>query len=299
MISATIDDLAATVTASPAEGWWFEAPTRSWSAADLEAVRTGVDAGDLDEGIELMAAAVALLSAEGVEPQPCRVSFETSIPRQVGLSGSSAIVVGTIRAVAAISGHELSSVDVARIALAAEVDGLGWAAGPQDRVVQAIGGLLDMRFDVPWDAARYDQLDPAQLPPLVVAWDDRPGTHSGAIHAPVRDRWEAGDRDVVTAMHRFAELAVEGRAALDAGVATDEWSALADEAFDLRTRFWPIADRDQAMVDAIRSVGGGAALAGSGGAVVAHLRDEALVPPTLDALARIGVVTIVPTISTV
>ena len=297
VIAATIGDLAATVTAEPCDRWSFVAADRTWDAADLAAVRAGIDSGDLDEGLELMAAAVALLSAEGVEPTPCRVSFGTTIPRQVGLSGSSAIVVGVIRSVASVSGHELAPVDVARIALAAEVDGLGWAAGPQDRVVQSLGGLLDMRFDEPWDATRYERLDPAGLPPLVVAWDVRSGVPSGTIHAPVRERWEAGDAEVVAAIDRFAELAGEGRAALDAGSAASTWPALADEAFDLRSRFWSIDERDRAMVATVRAVGGGAALAGSGGAIVGHFDDPDLVPVASAALAELGVTAITPSIA--
>ena len=182
------------------------------------------------------------------------------------------------------------------MALEAEVDVLGWAAGPQDRVVQAMGGLVDMRFDQPWDPTRHERLDPAGLPPLLVAWTDGTGAHSGQVHAPVRDRWEAGDRAVVDAMDRFAALAEEGRAALDRGCAATSWPSLADEAFELRRRFWPIADTDTRMVEAIRAAGGGATLAGSGGAVVGHLPAVDLIEPALDALRDVGAEVVVPTV---
>ena len=74
------------------------------------------------------------------------------------------------------------------------------------------------------------------------------------------------------------------------------WPSLADEAFDLRSRFWPIADTDTRMVEAIRSAGGGATLAGSGGAVVGHLPAAVLVEPAVAALRDVGAEVIVPTV---
>ncbi len=295
VIAATIDDFASTVVAEPADRWELVAPERSLAGSCVANLRNALDEGRLDEGLELLAAAVIQLDRAGHAPPPHRLLFESDIPRQVGLAGSSAVVVGTIAALWPTS----EPVELARLALGAEVDVMGWAAGPQDRVVQSMGGLVDMRFDEPWDPQRYHRLDPAGLPTLLLAWTDDPGEHSGAVHAPVRDRWESGDPAVIAAMTRFAALAAEGRAALDAGTAPSVWPELADEAFDLRTRFWSIADTDAEMVDAIRSVGGGACLAGSGGAVVGHLPDASLVEPAMQALTDIGAESLVPTIGAV
>lgn len=292
MIAATIDDFAATVVAEPADRWEFVAPEREWTAGSVAELAEALAADDLDEGIELLAAAIIRLDEEGLTPPPHRLLFESDIPRQAGLSGSSAVIVATIRALAG----SVAPVDLARLALEAEVDVLGWAAGPQDRVVQAFGGLLDMRFDEAWDPARYERLESTVLPPCILAWTEHPGEHSGAVHAPVRDRWEAGESVVVAAMKRFASLATDGRAALDDGSAAEAWPDLADEAFELRTRFWSIADTDIEMVEAIGSVGGGASLAGSGGAVVGYLPDPSLVDEAAQALADVGAESLVPTI---
>ena len=75
------------------------------------------------------------------------------------------------------------------------------------------------------------------------------------------------------------------------------WPGLANEAFDLRTQAFSVTDSDTALVEAIRSVGGGASLAGSGGAVVGHLPDPALVEPAMLALGEIGAEALVPTIA--
>ena len=292
VIAATIDDFAATVVTEPSDRWELVAPEHEFVAASVAELVAALDAGELSEGLELLAAAVARLDQAGLTTPPHRVLFESDIPRQAGLSGSSAVVIGTILALS----DGLSAVDVARLALEAETDVLGWAAGPQDRVVQAMGGLVDMRFDEAWDPDRYERLDPDLLPRCILAWTEDPGEHSGVIHAPVRDRWEAGDSEVVAAMERFAALAVEGRQALDDGSASDVWPELAAEAFDLRTRFWSIADTDIELVEAIASAGGGASLAGSGGAVVGYLPDDEALEDATQAIYDIGAESIVPTI---
>ncbi|MEM7288299.1 MAG: hypothetical protein AAF480_18270 [Actinomycetota bacterium] len=227
VIAATIDDFAATVVAEPAATWDLVAPARHFEARTTADLSAALDLDGLDEGLQLMAAATLRLDRHGPGLGPHRVLFESDIPRQAGLSGSSAVVIGVLRTLA----PELDTLDIARLALEAEVDVLGWAAGPQDRVVQAMGGLVDMRFDEPWDPSRYERLDPARLPTCVLAWTDEPGEHSGQIHASVRDRWNAGERPVIDAMSRFAALAAEGRRSLDDGSAPEAWPGLAEEAF--------------------------------------------------------------------
>src|SRR2546421_3657785 len=64
------------------------------------------------------------------------IRYESTIPRQVGLAGSSAIIVATLRFL-----MEFYGVDIARevqpsLALAVETEELGIAAGLQDRVIQ-------------------------------------------------------------------------------------------------------------------------------------------------------------------
>ena len=125
-------------------------------------VHSAVDAWDFDDS-ELLEATIALLRNTHPElvTEPAAVSFDTNIPRQVGLGGSSAIIIAVLRALANRAGIEWDSVDLARTALLVETEQLGWAAGPQDRVVQVFEGVLDMDFAEPWQAHRYVPLDPA------------------------------------------------------------------------------------------------------------------------------------------
>ena len=77
------------------------------------------------------------------------VSYETNIPRQVGLSGSSAFVTGLLRLL--MKYYDIEDVvlkwEQANLALAAEQEELGISAGHQDRVIQTFGGCLFMDFD--------------------------------------------------------------------------------------------------------------------------------------------------------
>ena len=77
---------------------------------------------------------------------PCAVRWSTTVPREVGLAGSSAIVTATVRALCALHGHVLAPDALAEMVLAVEVDDLGIAAGPQDRYAQAHEGLVLMDF---------------------------------------------------------------------------------------------------------------------------------------------------------
>ena len=136
------------------------------------------------------------------------------------------------------------------------------------RVVQSYGGALDMSFDQPWDAGRYQRIDPDQLPPdLFVLINPSPGASSGVVHNDVRSRYEQGERAVVDAMATFAGLATEGAQSLAAGD-LGRWPDLVDRAYDTRAAIWHLTESDRSMVALARSHGAAAAFAGSGGAMV-------------------------------
>ncbi len=239
---------------------------------------TGASQWDFDENVLLEATVRALRTRwPKLVARPAAMRFETSIPRQVGLSGSSAIVIAALRALALRSAAVWDNVDLARTALEVETEVLGWSAGPQDRVVQAMEGLLDMDFAQSWQASRYHRIDLGLLPQLFVAWDRSAGEPSDVAHSDVRERWEAGDPEVLKAMKDFAQLATDGRKALDAGSAGELWPQLMRQSFAIRSRVWAISARDLQLVEAGESVGAGVSFAGSGGAVVG------VIPPDVDA----------------
>lgn len=210
---------------------------------------------------------------EVLERRGFTLSFESDIPMQVGLAGSSAIVIAALRVLALHFGLELSPFELSELALLAETEELRIAAGPQDRVIQAYQGLLYMDFSSGRTPERYRRLDPEILPACFVAWDPEPGVSSGALHDDVRRRWEGGDPAVSEALATFPRLAAEGVECLLAG-AHERFRELVDLNFDTRASIWPLRDRDRELVRIGRSEGAAVKFSGSGGAVVGVLGEE-------------------------
>lgn len=215
-----------------------------------------------------------------------RMRFESNIPRQVGLAGSSAIIVAGLRALMEWFSVRIEPIDQARLALDAETDVLRIVAGPMDRVIQVYEGLqyIDCKR-LRADGVRSIPL--ARLPPAFVAFDPHPGEDSGVVHTPVRDRWLRGDPEVVHAIGLFPGLADEGLARLEAGDAPAlMW--LLDRNFDTRASIFDISERNLRMVQVGREQGAATGFAGSGGAVVGLVDDAAKLPAIEAAYRRAG-----------
>jgi glucuronokinase len=213
---------------------------------------------------------------------PCSVRWATTVPREVGLAGSSAIVTATVRALCALHGRALDPDDLAEMVLAVEVEDLGIAAGPQDRYAQAHEGLVFMDFA--GARPRVERLDAALLPPLYLAWRRDAAEASHAVHGGLRDR---GDEPGVRAgMQRLAGHARAARDALRAGDRA-AFAAAADASFDERAALLELDPRHVAMVRAAREAGASANYAGSGGAIVGTLPPDGL-EPVASALRALG-----------
>ena len=211
------------------------------------------------------AAAARHAATTGRATPALRGTVSTTIPREVGLGGSSAIVVATLRGLDALLGTRIGREDLPGLALAAEED-LGITAGLQDRVAQAYGGLTAMTFPAPGSfTARA--LDPELLPPLYLAWDPRGAAPSGTYHAELRARWAAGDARVRGVMARLGEAAQAAADALERRD-TQALAAAMNASFDLRAALGPLDPRHVALVRSARELGLCANYAGSGGAIV-------------------------------
>jgi glucuronokinase len=212
------------------------------------------------------------------------VEWETSAPRGVGLGGSSAIVIATLRALCDLHGVSLERAELAALALAIEREELGIAAGLQDRVAQSYGGLTFMDFG---PGGGYEPLDAGLLPPLVVAWRGDTSADSGIVHGDLRSRFDAGEDVVRLTMTHLAQLARAARAALVAGDRA-AFAASVDASFDARAQMMELDERHVAMIERARACGAGANYTGSGGAIVAVCRDESHRAEVTAALREIG-----------
>jgi len=222
------------------------------------------------------------------------IRYDSNIPRQVGLAGSSAIVIATLRAL--MQFYEVSIPEVVQpsLALSVEKEELGISAGLQDRVIQTYEGSVFMDFakermtqQQGYTCGVYEPLDPSLLPPLYIAYSTGESEPTEATHGPLGDRYRRGDPVVHAAMRQFAELAVEARMALLSRQPA-KLKPLMDANFDLRRTIMDLAPGHIRMVETARSTGASAKFAGSGGAIIGTFDGQPMFAALQQSLGAIG-----------
>ncbi len=229
------------------------------------------------------------------------IRYETNIPRQVGLAGSSAIIVATLGALLDYYQLEIPDELQPSLALSVEKDELGIAAGLQDRVVQVLGGLVQMDFTEPamrqqqglW-CGQYEKLDASMLPPLYVAYADELGEPTEVVHNDLQSRFQQGDAELVEAMQQLADITQQARGCLESGDG-EQFGRLVDKNFSIRQSICQIHPDHLAMVETAHSTGATAKFAGSGGAIVGTYQDEAMYQALCQALSQRGCHVLRPT----
>jgi glucuronokinase len=225
------------------------------------------------------------------------LSYTTSIPRQLGLGGSSAIITAVMRALQVFYSVDIPQPRLPTLVLEAELQELGINAGFMDRVIQVYEGCVYMDLDE--DLIReqgfglYEPLDPSLLPPLYLAFKPELGKVSGRVLNPIREGYARGDRGVTGPLLKLAALAEEGRAALLAGDHA-RFHSLMDENFELRSRIMPISEENLALVQAARRCGASAKFAGSGGSIIGMYEDETMYENLTQRMAEMQAIVIKP-----
>ncbi len=226
--------------------------------------------------------------------------YQSKIPPQVGMAGSSAIITAALRAMMAFYGVEVPKHTLPNLILSVERDELNIPAGLQDRVIQAYEGLVYMDFQRELMEGRgygeYEELDPTLLPPLYVAYNTRLSEGTEVFHNDIRGRFERGEEAVIDAMRKWASLAEEVRSLLVAGRGS-EIGPLLDANFDLRRQIYRIGEGNLRMVETARSLGASAKFTGSGGAIVGTYNGEEMFQALVTSLEPLGVKVIKPAIS--
>ncbi|HOC72496.1 MAG TPA: GHMP kinase [Candidatus Hydrogenedentes bacterium] len=254
-------------------------------------------------GIRLMKAAVKKFfdhcQTQGVRLPDRNFSlrYRSTIPRRLGLAGSSALVTATVKCLMEFYEVEIPKPLLPNLILSVEMDELGITAGLQDRVIQVYEGAVYMDFDRDLMEGRgygeYEELDPALLPPLFIAYRTDLGEGSETIHNNVRQRWLAGEPDVVQAMKDFASYAEEARTLLKAGKGL-EIGPLMDKNFARRRSIFNLDPGTVEMVECARNLGAHAKYAGSGGAVVGMYYDEEMYGRLVHAMGEKGIAVMKP-----
>lgn len=227
------------------------------------------------------------------------IRYRSTIPRRLGLAGSSALVTATMLCLMDFYDIDIPRTELPNLTLRVETEELGIAAGLQDRVIQVYGGVVFMDFsrDI-MDAqgyGNYETLDTALLPPLFIAYRSDLGEGSETIHQTVRDRWLAGDPEVTAAMRDFAAYAQEARDLIVSGCGRDI-GPLLDANFERRCSIFKVDPVNVDMVRRARSVGAHAKLAGSGGAIVGTYEDDTMYEQLVIAMREADIVVMKPQI---
>lgn len=227
------------------------------------------------------------------------VRYDTNIPRQVGMAGSSAIIVATLRCLMEYYDISIPIEVQPTFVLSVELE-LGITGGLQDRVIQCYEGLVYMDFAkeneqeieglICYD---YQRLDPALLPNLYVSYHAELSEPTEVFHNDIRGRYDRGEQQIVDAMTHFAELTALGRDALLSGNAK-RLGELIDENFDTRLGIFELSPWQVQMVETARSVGATGKFGGSGGAIIGTYDDEEMYQLLSAKMAEIGSRTLKP-----
>jgi glucuronokinase len=227
------------------------------------------------------------------------LEYESNIPQRLGLGGSSAIITASLRALSQYFAVDIPLPIQANLVLETETRELGVPAGLQDRVIQAYEGLVYMDFSKDimerQGHGNYERMDLSLLPQIYVAYRTSLSEGTEVFHSNVRERWRAGDPEVVGAMKTWADYAEQGRGAL---LARDyaTLDRLVNANFDLRAKIFQLGQGNLEMVHAARRVGATSNFAGSGGAIVGTYRDEDMFLRLQTEMQKIGVAVLKPRI---
>lgn len=287
--------IASTITNFRAEVTLWESPTLKiilntvhdlTEFASLERLAETASRYGYDDGVRLIRASCKKFNEycriHGIELEDKNftISYDTNIPRQVGLGGSSAIITAMIKALMEFYGiteHIPKSI-LPNLILSVETEELEINAGLQDRVIQVYGDTVFMDFSkhlmVELGHGDYEYLDSSLMPPLFLVHIDEP-SHSGKIHSNVKYRYEEGDAEVVQAMQIFAGYASECKTAL-IKQDCDKISKLMNKNFDLRRKIFGdkvIGAKNLEMIEIARSQGCPAKFSGSGGTIIGMYRN--------------------------
>ena len=228
------------------------------------------------------------------------IRFYSTIPRQVGLAGSSAIITATIKALMKFYEIEIPLEMLPSLILSVEKDELGITAGLQDRVIQSYEGCAYMDFNKEFMGKHghgiYERINTELLPNIYIAYKTQLSKVSGAVLNDIRNRYEQGEDLVVNTLQEIAQVAEEGR---DVILDKDYYRLhdLINKNFDLRCKIMKISDSNMEMINTARDCGASASFAGSGGSIIGTYNHDDVLTKLIVDLKKINVRVVKPFIS--
>ena len=280
--------------------------TRDHSVFDsIQALKDDVSSFGYYGGVRLLKATVkrfydhCLENDLSLAERNFTIQYQSNIPSQVGMAGSSAIITACLRALMEFFEVTIPKAIQANLILAVENNELQIPAGLQDRVIQAYEGLVFMDFDRELMESRgygeYEELDPNLLPSLYIAYSRGLSEGTEVFHNDIRGRFGRGESEIVEAMETWADLAQKVRDLL-LDHRGNEIGPLIDANFDLRTKNYQMSSGNTRMVQAARACGASAKFTGSGGAIIGTYDDEDMFDSLMNDLKPLGLKVIKPVI---
>lgn len=204
-----------------------------------------------------------------------KLNYDTNIPRQMGLGGSSAIIIASLHALMKFYSVKISKPLLANLALSVETEELDISAGLQDRVAQTYNQPVYMDFSKEAFAennneyGRYKEIDKKLLPKMFLIYSDAP-SESGKVHSKVGFRFKRGEKKVVDGMKKLAQITDKAMEALEKKD-YQKLSELFNRNFDLRRSIYTdkvIGQKNLKMIELPRKIDLPSKFSGSGGAII-------------------------------
>jgi glucuronokinase len=228
------------------------------------------------------------------------VRYNSSIPRQVGLAGSSAILTATLKALFKFFEISIKKELLPTLILSAENKELRINAGLQDRVIQVYEGIVYMDFEEEFlkknNHGKYEQLPIENLPSVYLAYKDTLGKISGVVLNDIASRFKKGEKLVIDTLHEIANCAEEGKKAIEEKK-YNLLHELINRNFDLRSKIMNISDENLEMIGTARKCGASAKFAGSGGSIIGTYQNDEMLTKLIMELKKINVRVVKPFIS--
>ena len=227
------------------------------------------------------------------------IRYQTSIPRQVGLAGSSAIVTATFKGLMKYYDVEIPIEKLPSLILSAEVDELRINAGLQDRVIQVYEGCVFMDFNkenmLKSGHGSYEKIDVKLLPNLYLAYKTDLSKVSGTVLNNIKERYNNGDQHVLNSLEEIAKCAEEGKKAIEENN-IKKLNRLINKNFDLRCSIMNISESNMELVNTARNCGASAKFSGSGGAIIGIYQDDEMLQKLIINLKKVNARVIKPII---
>jgi galactokinase/mevalonate kinase-like predicted kinase len=237
---------------------------------------------ELNQSFTDVAKAVFSFFPDSVRERRFHLKAWTTVPIQAGLAGSTTMLIAILGATLRMLEIPLSRYEIAETARHIEFHRLSCVCGFQDQYMASFGGLkyLDFRGKEPTAGeqpafATVENLEPlvGELPLVLANTGVR--RHSGQVHQGFRERWIAGDPEVVDGYDRAARLAREAKKAIIAG----DWRSvgeLMNENHRIQRDLGGSGEANERLISAALKAGAwGAKLAGAGkgGTIIAAHED--------------------------